>query len=109
MTSQPCLHFSQEVIPYTSTKEIDTTVEVTVGSGQTVSQYTTYVVTHNGTIFTTKSLQPTTVAVPTTRTTTGSGSTITSSAPTQVTAGANSQNRPAAAFLAGLFGLVALF
>lgn len=61
----------------------------------------------NGTAFyTTTSLQPTTVPVPTTQTTTG-GSSATS--PATVTAGADSQNRPAVAFLAGVFGLLALF
>lgn len=101
--------FHQEVYPVTSTKEAETTVEVTVGSGQTVSQYTTYVVTQNGTVYTTKSLSPTTVPVPTTLTTTGTPSTVTSSPPSQVTAGANSQNRPAVALVAGIFGLMALF
>lgn len=105
------LLFIKTVIPVTSTKAVDTTVEVTVGSSQTVSAYTTYVVTQNGTTFyTTKSLQPTTVPIATTRTTSLGATTVTSSAPTGVvTAAATSQNRPAAAFLAGIFGLLALF
>lgn len=82
-----------------------------MGSSETVSAYTTYVVTaHGSTFYTTKSLQPTTVPVATTRTTSLGGTTITTSATTGVvTAGANPQNRPAAAFLAGVFGLLALF
>lgn len=92
--------------PVYSTVEVDTTVEVTVGGGQTVSEYSTYVVTQNDTFYTTKSLQPTTVAIPTTKTTTSSPSSSTSSA--VVTAGAISQQGPAMAFVAGLFGLMAL-
>lgn len=91
-----------------STVEVDTTVEVTVGGGQTVSEYSTYVVTHNGTLYTTKSLPPTTIVVPTTSTTSGIPASSTSSTSPVVTAGASSQQGPAIAFLAGLFGLMAL-
>lgn len=83
-------------------------MEVTVGGGQTVSEYSTYVVTQNGTFYTTKSLQPTTVDVPTTYVTSGIPSTSTASSSQVVAAGANAQQGPAVAFLAGVFGLLAL-
>lgn len=83
-------------------------MEVTVGGGQTVSEYSTQVVTQNGTLYTTKSLQPTTVAVPTTKTTSGSTSSSTTSSAPVVTAGATSQQGPAIVFVAGLLGLLAL-
>lgn len=92
------------------TKNIDTTVEVTVGQGQTISEYSTFVVTQNGTFYTTKSLVPATTVIPTTQTTTAGSVTVTgsgSASPT-VTAGANAKNGPAAALLAGILGLVAL-
>lgn len=81
---------------------METTVEVTVGQASTVSEYSTYVVTQSGTLYTTKSLVPVTTFIPTTETTTGATS------PTIVTAGGNAKNGPAVALLAGVFGLVAL-
>lgn len=83
-------------------------MEVTIGGGSTVSQYSTFVVTHNGTFYTTKSLPPTTVPVPTTYTASEGPSSTSSASPTTVTAGATTQQGPALAFLAGLFGLMAL-
>lgn len=98
------IYTTTAVYPVTMTKNIDTTVEVTVGQGQTVSQYTTYVVTQNGTFYTTKSLVPVTTVIPATRTTTA-GTTATTA---PVVAGANTKSGPAAALLAGIVGLVAL-
>lgn len=85
------------------TQNMETTVEITVGEGSTVSEYSTYVVTQGGTVYTTKSLVPVTTVIPET--------TTTESAPSStlpVTAGGNAKNGPAVALLAGIFGLVAL-
>lgn len=85
------------------TQNVETTVEVTVGQGQTVSEFTTYMVTHNGTVYTTQSLVPVTTVVGTTESATGTASGLSTA-----TAGANAKNGPAAALLAGILGLVAL-
>lgn len=87
------------------TKNVDTTVDVTVGGGQTVSEFSTYVVTQNGTFYTTHSLVPVTTVIPTTKTTTAGSAPASSTA---ATAGAHAKNGPAAALLAGIMGLVAL-
>lgn len=87
------------------TQNMETTIEVTVGEGSTISEYSTYVVTQGGTAYTTKSLVPVTTVIPSTETTTP-GSAPSSSSP--VTAGGNAKNGPAAALLAGIIGLVAL-
>lgn len=80
---------------------------MTVKGGQTVSEYSTYVLTHNGTFYTTKSLPPATVTLPTSYTATPLPSSTSSTSPV-VTAGATSEKGPALAFLAGVFGLMAL-
>lgn len=80
-----------------------------------MSHETTVVITKGGTVYTTKSLQPTTVPISKTTIVTAPSTTITevttpvSSTTPAVTAGATTQQSPAIAFLAGLFGLMALF
>jgi hypothetical protein len=89
-----------KVIPVTQTQEIEQTVDVTVGSGQTVTQESLTVITVGNTVIRTTSLAPVTSVQPTTRTTTSS--------PATVTAAANT-NAPTAAFIAGVLAAMAMF
>lgn len=102
-------------VTWTSTQVITTvkpvTIDVTVGSGATVTEYPTVVVTENGTVVQTHTAPPGTVVAPTTVSTTPVPSVVTSassSAPVQVTNAANPNKAPAAALIAGIFGVLAL-
>jgi len=87
-------------IPVTQTKEVDYTVEVTVGSGATVTQQSLTVIYASRTVSQTRSQAPVTVVQPTTS--------IATTAPAVVTAAGHANNAPAVAFIAGIIGAVVL-
>jgi len=89
-----------EVIPVTVTSEVDETVAVTIGGGETVTQESVTYVYVSSTISQTFTSAPPTVVVPTTATS------ITSAGP--VTAAANARDAPAVALVAGIVGAIAL-
>jgi len=89
-----------EVIPVTVTKDVEETVAVTVGGGETVTQESVTYVYVSSTISQTFTSAPPTVVVPTTATST------TSSGP--VTAAAVARDAPAVALVAGIVGAIAL-
>jgi hypothetical protein len=117
-------------VTWTSTQLITTvyptTIDVTVGSEVTVTDYPTAVVTEGETVVHTHSVAPTTVEVsetyaPTTveaptypattpnpTTEAAIPTTATTSAPVQITNAASPNKAPAAALLAGIFGAFAL-
>jgi hypothetical protein len=96
-----------EVIPVTLTKAVETTVEVTIGAGETVTQRPTVYVTVNGTVSQVVSKPPTTVIAPTTISTTAAPTTSSPVVATPNAAFVN-QKAPAVALVAGLFGAVVL-
>ncbi|KAK4232171.1 hypothetical protein QBC38DRAFT_146980 [Podospora fimiseda] len=111
------IHTVTEIIPVTVTESVDVVVGVPVTTRQTVTGYSTVIVSQGNTIYTSEPLPPTTINIPTTITA-GPEPTPsvvvpingTSSAPPIVTAGANSQQAmaPLAAVVAGVLGAVAL-
>ena len=87
-------------VPVTQTKEVEYTVDVTVGSGATVTQPSLTIVYATHSVVQTQSQAPVTVVQPTTSTSTTAGSVV--------TAAADANNAPAAAFIVGVIGAVML-
>lgn len=105
------------------TESVDVVVGVPVTTRQTVTGYSTVVVSYSNIIYTSEPLPPTTINIPTTITagpqptysappvvTPPSNGTATTGAPPIATGGANSQQAmgPAVALVAGIIGAVAL-
>ena len=98
-------------VTWTSTRLITTykptTVDVTVGSGATVTEYPTVVVTQNGTVVQTHSAPPSTATAPTATVATSATSATSAgsaSAPPVASAAGSEKRAPLAAALAGIVG-----
>lgn len=107
------MYYVTEIIPVTITEEINYTVGVPVTDRKTVTGYSTVVVSASKVIYTSTSLPPATVIIPTSvtavpiSTAPAVPSNGTSVSPI-ATAAANAHG-PAMALVAGMFGALALF
>ncbi|TQN64510.1 hypothetical protein CSHISOI_10920 [Colletotrichum shisoi] len=108
------VHTITEVLVETKTKHVEVTHAVTVGGEDVVTQKSWVYVTVSGTVYATQTRAPVTVVVPTTSAvtipvTTGASTVVGTSAPVVVETGsADARKAPAAVFLAGVLGAVAL-
>ncbi|KAK1501328.1 repetitive proline-rich cell wall protein, partial [Colletotrichum tamarilloi] len=103
------VHTLTEVIVETKTAHVEVTQAVTVGGESVVTQKSWVYITVSGTVYATQTRPASTLVVPTTSAVILPPVTVSSQAPVVVpTAAADARRAPAAAFLAGLFGAVAL-
>ncbi|WQF75968.1 hypothetical protein CDEST_00982 [Colletotrichum destructivum] len=108
------VHTITEVLVETKTKHVEVTHAVTVGGEDVVTQKSWVYVTVSGTVYATQTRAPVTAVVPTTSAvtipvTTVASTVVGTSAPVVVETGsADARKAPAAVFLAGVLGAVAL-
>lgn len=99
------VHYVTEIIPVTITEHIDYTVGIPVTDRKTITGYSTVIISASKVIYTSTSLPPVTVIIPTSVTALPSNGTNVTPIPT---AAANAHGPPIA-LVAGMLGALALF